>query len=50
MNCLNENNKEAKIYGQNNENCEGLESHDISVWSNQGKIGLGIEGLLYLSM
>lgn len=38
MNYVNDNNKEAKIYGKDNESCERLEQDDISVWSNWGRV------------
>lgn len=56
MNCLNENNKEAKIYDKDNESCEGLEQDEISVWGNWGRVPRGIsletdiKGLLLVSV
>lgn len=38
MNYVNDNNKEAKIYGKDSESCERLELDDISVWSNWGRV------------
>lgn len=56
MNCLNENNKEAKIYGKDSESCERLEQDEIRVWSDRERVcrgvrfGIDVEGLFYSKM
>lgn len=56
MNCLTENNKEAKIYGKDDDCCESFEQDEISFWGNWGRVlrgvslGIDIEGLLYSVM
>lgn len=48
INCLNENNKEAKIYDKDDESREGLEYDEISGWSNWGRVHRGNSLRTYL--
>lgn len=54
MKCLNENNKEAKLYCKDNESCEMLKQDEVSVWSSWRRVHrsvsleIDIEGLLFI--